>query len=63
MRRVPISGNRPDPGFPCYYCQVRPDVSCKHRDADPTWSMGPEPPEDGRVRSSGGGHYSIPKRR
>jgi hypothetical protein len=26
-----------EPGYPCPYCQVRPDVDCRHRPADPNW--------------------------
>lgn len=24
-------------GYPCALCSVRPDVACRHRDADPRW--------------------------
>lgn len=34
-----------DPGYPCPLCQVRPDVACRHRPADPDWSMGPSLPD------------------
>ena len=65
MRRVPFSGRRPDPGFPCYYCGVKPDIACEHRPADPEWSMGPEPPaEDGRKNPANhrGGRFRIAAR-
>lgn len=41
-----------EPGYPCSLCQVRPDVSCRHRAADTSRSMGVTPKdEDGRKTS------------
>lgn len=47
-----------EPGTPCPYCQVRPDVACRHRPADPTWTMRDPPvpkpdPRRGGWNSSG----------
>lgn len=28
---------RAEAGYPCSLCCVRPDVACRHRDADPHW--------------------------
>lgn len=27
-----------EPGRPCPLCDVRPDVACRHRPADPQWA-------------------------
>lgn len=35
-----------EPGQPCPYCSVRPDVACRHRPADTSWSMGEAPVDD-----------------
>lgn len=32
-------------GYPCKRCGVRPDVSCRHRPADQSWTMGAPPVE------------------
>lgn len=45
---------------PCKLCGVRPDVACRHRPADTSWSMGDAPPdEDGRAAGNrpGNGHH------
>lgn len=43
-----------EPGRPCQYCDVRPDVACRHRPADPTWRK-VEQPEGGDGRKNNGG--------
>lgn len=40
-----------EPGAPCALCQVRPDVACRHRPADPNWSMGAAPVETDNRRN------------
>lgn len=41
-----------NPGYPCPLCQVRPDVPCRHRPADPEWSMGDDPPDPDQRRGT-----------
>lgn len=45
---------------PCYFCEVRSDVGCKHRPAEgppPLAIAEPDAKVDGRI--SGGGRYKI----
>lgn len=37
------------PGSPCPYCQVRPDIACRHRPADETY----RPPEQTSEKPDG----------
>lgn len=45
-------------GFPCSLCQVRPDVACRHRPADPSWTPPPPmaPARAGQGSGGGGGN-------
>lgn len=38
-------------GYPCALCSVRPDVACRHRDADPRWKPAHDAVELREVRS------------
>jgi hypothetical protein len=54
--------------FPCPYCNVRPDIACRHRPADPSFIPADfrarsEPRIDLRILNAGGGRYRIPKHR
>lgn len=54
----------PPHGAPCELCGVRPDVACRHREADP----GYRPPEqfetrDARSRPDGGQGLNFGKRK
>lgn len=56
--------NKGEPGFPCRLCGVRPDVACRHRPADPSWSMGTAPPvTDNRSKPRPGNGHNFKNRR
>lgn len=42
-----------EPGQPCPYCAVRPDVPCRHRSADPTWQNVTPTARDDKRKDSG----------
>lgn len=44
-----------EPGMPCFYCGVRPDVACRHRPATGSAPVQqPEPPQLPQRRKDGG---------
>lgn len=47
--KLTVTRGRRDSSFPCPMCGVRADVKCPQAPVcdryDPSWSMGPEPPE------------------
>lgn len=39
-----------EPGQPCTFCGVRPDVACRHRPADSSYRPPDQSDSDGRAR-------------
>lgn len=49
--------------FPCFMCNARPDVACKHRAADPEWIPPELRPDAGKMdmRQFNSGHRTKPR--